>query len=220
MAKFIGLTDPLYDYITSVSLRESPVLGRLRAETATMPRAQMQIAPDQGAFMQMLVRLTGARNCLEVGVFTGYSALAVALVLPDDGHLTACDISVEYTAIARRYWHEAGVDKKIDLRIGPALKTLDVLISEDRTGTYDFAFIDADKASYDGYYERALKLLRPGGLVAVDNMLWGGSVVDAAKSDPDIAAIRALNKKVGADTRVDVSLLPVGDGLLLARKRA
>ena len=214
----IELTDALHDYLIGVSLREPPLLARLRAETAGMPGAGMQICPEQGQFMGLLVELTGARRALEVGTFTGYSALCVALALPAGGRLTACDINAETTAVARRYWDEAGVADKIDLRLGPALETLDGLI-EAAGEPYDFAFIDADKTNYGGYYERALALLRPGGLIVVDNVLWGGSVIDESRVDEDTEAIRDLNAKLKDDERVSLSMLPIGDGLTLARKR-
>jgi caffeoyl-CoA O-methyltransferase len=215
----LGLEAPLYDYLLSVSLREAPVLARLRAETASHPKVNMQIAPEQGQFMALLARLIGARHCIEIGVFTGYSSLAVALALPDGGRIVACDVSDEYTAVARRYWAEAGVQDKVDLRLAPAAETLRGLIAAGESGRYDFAFIDADKGGYAEYYERLLALLRPGGLIAVDNTLWGGSVADAADQDPDTRAIRAFNEKLHADERVDLSLVPIGDGLTLARKR-
>ena len=179
----------------------------------------MQIGADQGQFMGLLVEIMGVRNALEVGTFTGYSALAVALALPDDGRLVACDVSEEWTAIARRYWEEAGVAHKIDLRLAPALETLEGLLAEACAGTFDFAFIDADKEGYDVYYERALELMRTGGLIALDNMLWEGKVVDPAVMDVDTQAIRAMNMKLAGDARVTLSLLPIGDGLTLARKR-
>ena len=215
----LALDDPLYTYLLSVSLREPDVLRRLRAETAGHPQAAMQIAPEQGQFMGLLVRLLGARKCLEIGVFTGYSALAVALALPFDGRLVACDVSEEFTAIARRYWEEAGVDAIIRLHLAPAIETLDGLLADGEGGTFDFAFIDADKVNYAGYFERALELVRPGGLIVVDNVLWDGKVADATVSDPDTTAIRALNESLLSDERIDLSLLPVGDGLTLARKR-
>lgn len=215
----LGLEAPLYDYLLSVSLREAPVLARLRTETASHPKVNMQIAPEQGQFMALLVRLIGARHCIEIGVFTGYSSLAVALALPDGGRIVACDVSDEYTAVARRYWAEAAVQDKVDLRLAPAAETLRGLIAAGESGRYDFAFIDADKGGYAEYYERLLALLRPGGLIAVDNTLWGGSVADAADQDPDTRAIRAFNEKLHADERVDLSLVPIGDGLTLARKR-
>ena len=194
-------------------------MRRLREETASLDEASMQIGADQGQFMGLLVEIMGARNALEVGTFTGYSALAVALALPDDGRLVACDVSEEWTAIARRYWEEAGVAHKIDLRLAPALETLEGLLAEGCAGTFDFAFIDADKEGYDAYYERALELMRTGGLIALDNTLWEGKVVDPAVADGDTQAIRAMNAKLAGDARVTLSLLPVGDGLTLARKR-
>ncbi len=213
------LTDRLYDYLLANSLREPAVLRRLREETAALPAANMQIAPEQGQFMALLVELIGARRTLEVGTFTGYSALVVALALPADGRVIACDVSEPYTAIARRYWAEAGVADKIELRLAPALETLDGLLAEGAAGGFDFIFIDADKGSYDTYYERALALLRPGGLIAVDNVLWSGAVADKSRQDADTRAIRALNAKLLGDRRVAISLVPIGDGLMLARKR-
>ena len=218
-SRTLELDDRLYDYLLANSLREPPLLARLREETAAMPMANMQIGPEQGQFMALLVELIGARRTLEVGTFTGYSALSVALALPADGKVIACDISEEFTAVARRYWAEAGVADKIDLRLGPALETLDGLLSDGLAGTMDFMFIDADKVGYDAYYERGLALLRPGGLIAVDNVLWNGSVANPAHQDEDTRAIRALNQKALADQRVSISLVPIGDGLLLARKR-
>jgi len=214
-----SLSEELYQYLLRVSLRDRDVLRRLREETATHERATMQIGPDQGQFMGLLLELIGAKNVLEVGTFTGYSALAMALALPEDGRLIACDISEEWTSIGRRYWEEAGVSHKIDLRLGPAGGTLEALLEEGRGGTFDFAFIDADKTGYDVYYERVLELLRPGGLVAVDNTLWEGKVADPTETDPDTEAIRAFNLKVRSDERVTLSLVPIGDGLTLARKR-
>lgn len=218
--KSISVTDAIYDYILSASLREPEVLKQLREETARHAHRSMQIAPEQGQFMALLVELIGAGKILEVGVFTGYSSTFLALALPPDGRITACDISEEFTSVARRYWDQAGVSDKIDLRLAPALDTLDSLIAEGRSGSYDLAFIDADKANYDGYYERALALLRVGGLLLVDNVLWSGKVIeDAASGDADTAAIRALNEKIHADPRVSISLLPIADGLTLALKR-
>ncbi len=214
-ARTLNLTDELQDYVRRLGVREPPVLARLREETAQLPQRNMQISPEQGAFMAMLVRLMGARQCLEVGTFTGYSSTAVALALPADGRVTCCDGSVEWTDIARRYWADAGVGDRIDLRIGPALETLKSL--EERS--FDFAFIDADKSSYDAYYERALKLVRHGGLIAIDNVLWSGRVVDEADRDDDTLAIRALNDKIATDERVEMVLLPIGDGLTLAQVR-
>jgi caffeoyl-CoA O-methyltransferase len=218
MNKSVGLDDKLYAYLTAVSLREPAILSRLREETASDPHAGMQIAPEQGQFMALLVKLTGASTILEVGVFTGYSSLAVALAMPPQGRITACDISEHWTAVARRYWVEAGVADRVDLRLGPALATLDALIGEGRSGTYDFAFIDADKENYDGYYERSLALLRPGGLLLIDNVLWGGRVADDRVDDIDTRAIRALNAKIHQDARVIPSLIPVADGLTVALK--
>jgi caffeoyl-CoA O-methyltransferase len=179
----------------------------------------MQISPEQGQFMALLVELTGVRRALEVGTFTGYSSLSVALAMPPEGRMIACDVSEEYTGIARRYWARAGVADKIDLRLAPALKTLDGLLADGRAGGFDLAFIDADKPSYLGYYERCLQLLRPGGLLLIDNVLWGGEVADPAVKDEDTVAIRALNDRVAGDDRVTLSMLPLGDGLTLARKR-
>jgi caffeoyl-CoA O-methyltransferase len=215
----IAMTDPLYDYLLANALRESALQRELREETARLPGAGMQIAPEQGQLMALLVELIGARRALEIGSFTGYSALCVALALPPDGRLVACDISEEYTAIARRYWARAGVADRIDLRLAPALETLDSLIAEGASGSFDFAFIDADKTNYDAYYERVLRLLRPGGLVAIDNVLWGGSVADPSARDADTEALRALNAKLRDDARVTISLVPIGDGLMLARRR-
>ena len=215
----IEIDDRLHDYILANSLREPAVLRRLREETAGLPHAGMQIGPEQGQFMALLVELIGARRTLEIGTFTGYSALVVALALPPEGRVVACDVSAEYTAVARRYWAEAGVGDKIELHLAPALETLDRLLAEGQAGSFDFAFIDADKANYRAYYERALALLRPGGLTAIDNVLWSGKVVEAASEDPDTRAIQALNATVKDDSRVTISLLPLGDGLTLARKR-
>lgn len=216
--KTITLTDDLYDYVLSVSLREPALLKRLREETARDPMARMQIAPEQGQFMALLVQLLGAKKALEIGVFTGYSSLCVALALPADGTLVACDVSEEWTAVARRYWAEAGVAGKIDLRLAPALETLDILLKDGQAGSFDFAFIDADKTGYDAYYERTLQLLRPGGLMVLDNMLRGGRVIDAAERGADTQAIRELNTKLHRDKRVSLSLLPIADGLTLALK--
>ncbi len=212
-------TPELADYVRGASLRESEILRRLREETAAHPRASMQISPEQGQFMALLIHMLRARRTLEIGVFTGYSALTVALALPEDGRLIACDVSEEYTSVARRYWREAGVERKIDLRLRPALQTLDDLIALGQAGSFDFAFIDADKENYENYYERCLTLLRPGGLIAVDNVLWSGRVIDPADQDADTRAIRAFNKKVKSDERVWLSLLPIRDGLTLACKK-
>lgn len=213
------LSDSLYDYFASVSLREADILRRLRDETATLPRATMQIAPEQGQFLALLVQLTGARRCLEVGVFTGYSALCVAAALPADGSVVACDVSEEWTAVARRYWEEAGVAERIEIKLAPAVETLDRLLANGQSGTFDFAFIDADKPNYSNYFERSLRLLRQGGLIAVDNTLWYGRVVDPENHDEDTEAIRRFNRSLHADARIDLSLVPIGDGVTLARKR-
>jgi predicted O-methyltransferase YrrM len=217
--KTVKLDDAVYDYLLSVSLREPEVLRLLREETARHPYGGMQIAPEQGQFMGLLVELTGARKILEVGVFTGYSSTCLALALPPEGRVTALDINEDYTRVARRYWERAGVAEKIDLRLGPALESLDRLLAEGGAASYDLAFIDADKTHYEDYYERALSLLRPGGLVLLDNVLWGGRVADPSATDPDTAAIRALNARIHEDDRVSLSLLPLADGLTLARKR-
>ena len=216
--KTVGLSDDLYDHVLSTYLRDDDTLKRLREETAQLELGMMQIAPDQGQFMAMLVKIIGANNALEVGVFTGYSSICVARALPDDGKLIACDVNEEWTGIARRYWAEAGVAERIDLRIAPAVETLDGLIAEGRGASFDFAFIDADKGNYDVYYERCLTLLRPGGLIAVDNVLWGGAVIDPDDTSPSTESIRALNAKIGQDDRVVAMLLPIGDGVTLALK--
>lgn len=218
-AQTIGLDKQLYDYLLTASVREPEILWKLRQETANHPYARMQISPEQGQFMRLLVQLLGAKKTLEVGVFTGYSSLSVALALPGDGKIIACDVSAEFTAIARRYWQQAGVADKIDLRLAPAVETLDALLADGKTGTFDFAFIDADKENYDNYYERALQLVRPGGLIAIDNVLWSGRVADAQIQDESTQAIRALNQKLHDDERVTLSLVPIGDGLTLALKR-
>jgi predicted O-methyltransferase YrrM len=212
-------TDEVWQYISQVTLREPDVLRRLREETARLPNAQMQITPEQGQFMAVLIRLMRARRTLEVGVFTGYSSTSVALALPEDGQLIACDPNRDYTAIARRYWREAGVEKKIDLRLAPGLETLDKLLSDGMAGSFDFAFIDADKENHDAYYERSLKLLRAGGLAAIDNVLWHGRALDPSVQDSETRAIRALNEKLHGDERVWLSLVPVGDGITLACKK-
>ena len=228
-ARMLKFSDELAEYLRTVGVREPEVLAELRAETLGMPGAGISeeserliaraIAQKQGAFMANLVRLTGARKALEVGTFTGYSSTAVALALPADGTLIACDVSEEWTSIARRYWEKAGVADKIELNLRPATETLDKLIAADEAGSFDFAFIDADKNNYDAYYERALVLVRSGGVIAIDNVLWGGSVVDDSRQDEDTRAIRALNAKLREDERIDLSMLPVGDGLTLAVKR-
>jgi predicted O-methyltransferase YrrM len=216
--KTLPMNEVLEDYLRSVSLREPGILRRLREETAALPEAQMQVAPEQGQFLHLLVHLTGARRVLEVGTFTGYSALWMAQALPEDGRLVTCDISEEWTTIARRYWEEAGVAERIDLRLAPASQTLDALLEEER-GHYDIAFIDADKTGYETYYETCLKLLRGGGLAVIDNTLWSGRVLEPDSGDEDTEAIRQFNDKLHADERVDLSLLPLADGVTLARKR-
>jgi caffeoyl-CoA O-methyltransferase len=213
------MTADLHRYVVENSLREPEVLARLRAETARLAHAGMQIGPEQGQLMALLAKLIGAKKCIEVGVFTGYSSLVVALALPADGSIIACDISEEWTSIGRRYWAEAGVEHKIDLRLGRATHTLDKLIGAGEAGTYDYAFIDADKPSYDAYYERILQLVRPGGLILIDNVLWSGAVADTQITDADTSALRQLNAKLHGDERVDMSLLGIGDGLMLVRKR-
>lgn len=214
----LGLEQSLYDYLLSVSLREADILTQLRQETAQMPRSIMQISPEQGQFMALLIKLIGAKKTLEIGVFTGYSSLVVALALPADGKIVACDVSEEYTSVARRYWQDAGVADKIDLHIAPALETLDNLLTTGETGTFDFAFIDADKGNYDNYYERCLELIRPGGLIAIDNVLWSGKVADTEIQDNQTNKIRALNRKLHEDSRITLSLVPIADGLTLAMK--
>jgi caffeoyl-CoA O-methyltransferase len=214
-----NLSDELYAYLLDVSLRDREVLRRLREETAGLEHADMQIGPEQGQLMALLLELLDARRVLEIGTFTGYSALVMALALPEDGRVVACDVSEEWTSIGRRYWEEAGVAHKIDLRLAPAAETLQALLADGREGTFDFAFIDADKEGYDRYYELALRLVRTGGLVAIDNTLWEGKVADPSATDADTEAIRALNAKLRTDERVTLSLLPVGDGLTLALKR-
>jgi caffeoyl-CoA O-methyltransferase len=215
----LQLDDRTYEYLLAHSLREHPQLAALRAETASHPRVNMQIAPEQGQFMQMLVRLTGARRAIEVGVFTGYSSLAVMLAMPGDARLLALDVSEEYTAVARRHWRAAGVADRIELVIAPARDTLDARLAAGEAGTYDFAFIDADKTSYREYYERLLQLVRPGGLVVVDNTLWSGEVANPDNREADTRALREFNDALHADARIDLALLPVGDGLTLARRR-
>jgi predicted O-methyltransferase YrrM len=217
--KTLGLDHPLYDYLLSVSLRESDILRQLREETAHLPMAMMQISPEQGQFMTLLVQLLGATKTLEIGVFTGYSSLCVAMALPPQGKMVACDVSEEYTTIARRYWEAAGVADKIDLRLAPALQTLDELLTTGQAGTFDFAFIDADKANYEKYYEQSLELIRPGGLIAIDNVLWSGRVADSQVKDNQTNSIRAFNQKLHQDQRVTLSLVPIADGLTLALKR-
>lgn len=217
--KSFFLDDRLYEYLLSVSLRDDPVAARLREETSRLAQSNMQIAPEQAQFLALLVRLAGARRTLDIGVFTGYSALAVARALPGDGEVVALDVSKEWTDIARRYWREAGVDDRIDLHIAPADQSLDALIADGASGTFDFAFIDADKENYTAYFERSLELLRPGGVIAVDNVLWSGSVADPSNREPDTEAIRDFNRKLHHDDRIELSMVPIADGLTLAVKR-
>jgi caffeoyl-CoA O-methyltransferase len=217
--KTFTLDDRLYHYLLSVSSREPEILHQLRAETANHPLVRMQISPEQGQFMALLVQLMAAKKTLEIGVFTGYSSLWVALALPPNGKLVACDVSEEWTAIARRYWQQAGVADKIDLRLAPALQTLAQLLAGGEAGTFDFVFIDADKENYQPYYEQALQLIRPGGLITIDNVLWSGRVADPQTQDTSTLAIQAFNQKLHNDERIALSLVPIGDGLTLALKR-
>ena len=215
----IRLNNELNEYMVAHSVRENEIMRRLRAETGQMAMSGMQIAPEQGQFLRFMVSLIGAKRTIEVGTFTGYSALCVASTLPEDGHVFACDVSEEWTEIGRRYWDEAGVANKITLTIAPATQTLQSFIDQGQQGTFDFAFIDADKSNYDTYYEQCLQLLRVGGLIAVDNVLWAGAIVDESIQDTDTVALRVLNKKLHTDERVDISLVPIGDGITLLRKR-
>ena len=217
--KSIGLDEQIYQYFCQVSLREPEILQKLRQETATHPQANMQIAPEQGQFMALLIQLMGAKKALEIGVFTGYSALAVALALPEDGKLIACDVSEEFTAIARRYWQQAGIDSKITLHIAPALATIEQLLNNGEANTFDFVFIDADKNNYINYYEKSLTLLRTGGLIAVDNVLWSGQVADPQNQENLTRSIRQFNDYLTQDDRITLSLVPIADGLTLAVKR-
>jgi caffeoyl-CoA O-methyltransferase len=218
-ARTIGLSDELHGYLLSITLRDRDVLRDLRDETAQLQDGGMQISPEQGQFMQFLIKLIGARRTLEVGVFTGYSSLCVALALPEEGQIVACDVSEEFTSIARRYWQKAGVAHKIQLNLGPALQTLERLVGEGQQNSFDFAFIDADKEPYPAYFEQALKLVRPGGLIAMDNVLRGGSVANANERHGETRIIHELNQKLHGDERIDLSVVPIGDGLTLARKR-
>jgi predicted O-methyltransferase YrrM len=215
--KTLCITEELYEYMLSVSLREPGILRELRDETALDENANMQISPEQGQFMGLLVKMLGARRTLDIGVYTGYSSLCIGLALPRDGRVIACDVNPQWTDMARRYWRKAGVEGKIELHLGPAQQTLEILL-EREVDTFDFAFIDADKINYDVYYEYCLQLIRPGGLLAIDNVLWKGAVADAAVNDDDTVAIRKLNRKIHADPRVEISLVPIADGLALARK--
>ena len=214
-----GLSEEVQNYLLTTGVRPTATRLRLRDATSALSNAGMQISVEQGEFMHLLIKLIGAKKCLEVGTFTGYSALITAEALPEGGKLVACDISAEYPAIGKPFWEEAGVADKIDLRIGPAVETLDALLASGEGGTFDFAFVDADKTNYDAYYERALKLLRVGGLMGIDNTLWYGRVADPNENDPDTTALKTLNIKLHGDERVDLVQLPIGDGLTLARKR-
>jgi predicted O-methyltransferase YrrM len=215
----LTIDERTYDYLLSISVKEPALLARLREETAQDPLANMQIAPEQGRFMALLVELLGARHAIEIGTYTGYSALCIAMAMPSDGHLICCDTSEQWTAVARRYFVEASVADRIELKIAPALTTLDALLAKGQMGAFDFAFIDADKENYENYFERCLALARPGGLIAVDNTLWGGSVADPENQEPSTQAIRRFNEKLYNDERVSLSLVPIGDGLTLARKK-
>jgi caffeoyl-CoA O-methyltransferase len=215
----LGLPEELHAYLLDVGVREPDLLRQLRDETAAMPEHDMQIAPEQGALMALLVELTGARRCLEVGTFTGYSSLSVALALPADGRLVCIDLSREWTDVARRYWAQAGVEDKIELRLGPALDTLDAMVAEGQAGTFDFAFLDADKDNYPAYADRILTLLRRGGLMAIDNVFWGGEVAQPEVDNVSVRGIRELNRILASDERVSLSMVPIADGLTLARKR-
>ena len=215
----MGLPPDLQDYLVRHGVREPEILKRLRDETALLPQHNMQIAPEQGALLALLVELVGAKRCIEIGTFTGYSSTVVALAMPPDGTIVCCDISEEWTAVARRYWAEAGVADRVDLRLAPALETLDKLIAGGAEGTFDFAFIDARKSEYPEYHERIVRLLRSGGLAAYDNVLWGGSVVDDSAQDEETLGVRRLNERLAADERVTIAMLPVADGVTLARKR-
>jgi caffeoyl-CoA O-methyltransferase len=215
----LGLPDDLHDYLLTVGVREPDLLRELREETAAMPERDMQIAPEQGAFMALLVELIGARRCVEVGTFTGYSSTRIAMALPPDGRIVCCDISREWTDVARRYWERAGVADKIELRLGPALDTLDALLTEGLAGSFDFAFLDADKVHYPEYSDRLLALLRSGGLLAIDNVFWSGRVTQPDSDDENVRAIRSMNRALAGDERVTLAMVPIADGLTLARKR-
>ncbi len=217
--KTLQMTEPLYQYLLDTSIREPDVLRRLRDETTRHVHGHMRISPEQGQLMRLLVEITGAKSAIEIGVFTGYSTLAVALALPKDGKLVACDRNAEWPLVGRPFWTEAGVDNIIDLRIAKAEQTLDAMIQGGESGTYDFAFIDGDKKNYGVYYDQCLELVRPGGLILIDNVLWGGRLTDDSDQDRATNAIRDLNAKIHGDERVSMSLLPIGDGLTIARKR-
>lgn len=215
----IGVPEDLHEYLVAHGVREPDILRRLREETAALPQHDMQIAPEQGAFMALLVEILDARRCIELGTFTGYSSLVVTLAMPSDGLMVCCDVSEEWTSVARRYWAEAGVGDRVDLRLGPALETLDELLAGGAAGTFDFAFVDASKREYPDYHERIVRLLRQGGVVAYDNVFWAGDILDESKTDPDTLGVRRLNDRLAQDERVTISMIPVADGLTLARKR-
>ena len=215
----IGLSNELRRYMLDVSFRDDEILKQLREETLTLKEAQMQISPEQGAFLSILIKILNAKKTLDIGVFTGYSSLVVARELPDDGLVVACDTSIEWTSIAKKYWKLAGVDNKVDLHLAPAIETLEKLIVEGQGSTYDFSFIDADKINYQSYYEYSLTLVKPGGIIAVDNVLWSGQVIDEYDSEPATRAIRSFNKKLYQDDRVSITMVPIGDGLTLAYKK-
>tara|TARA_B100001250_G_scaffold73945_1_gene60411 strand:+ start:1750 stop:2412 length:663 start_codon:yes stop_codon:yes gene_type:complete len=215
----LNYTKDLRDYLWDKGINEHPALKELRIETAGLPESMMQICPEQGALMGNLIRMISAKRTIEVGTFTGYSALVVALALPEDGEVIACDVSEEWTAIGKEKWEQAGVSHKIDLRLGPAVDTLDELIQQGQKGSFDFAFIDADKVNYTAYYEKCLQLIASGGVIAIDNVLWGGSVLDSKRNDEDTKAIRELNDFVALDERVNISMIPIGDGVTLVVKK-
>ncbi|HTG40350.1 MAG TPA: class I SAM-dependent methyltransferase [Methylomirabilota bacterium] len=215
----LGLPPDLHAYLVRHGVREPDILRRLREETASLPQHDMQIAPEQGALMALLVQLSGARRAIELGTFTGYSSLAVMLAMPPDGTIVCCDVSDEWTSVARRYWAQAGVADRVDLRLAPALETLDALLASGGAGTFDFAFIDADKTDYAEYHERIVQLLRSGGLAVYDNVFWGGDVIDPSRTDPATVGVRRLNERLATDERVTISMIPVADGLTLALKR-
>jgi predicted O-methyltransferase YrrM len=215
----MGLPPDMQDYLVRHGVREPEILARLRDETARLPEHNMQIAPEQGALLALLVELIGAKRCIEIGTFTGYSSLVVALAMPPDGTMVCCDISDEWTSVARRYWAQAGVADRVDLRLGPALGTMDELLANGAEGTFDFAFIDASKREYPDYHERIVRLLRSGGLAAYDNVFWDGGVIDESLQDDDVGGVRRLNERLAADERVSIAMLPIADGVTLARKR-
>ena len=217
-SEILSYTSNLRQYVWQYGLREHPALKELRTETEKLPSSMMQICPEQGALMGNLIRLIAAKKTIEVGTYTGYSAMTVALALPDDGEVVACDVSEEWTSVAKKAWEKAGIANKIDLQLAPASNTLDALLEEGKEGSFDFAFIDADKTNYQIYYELCLKLIRQGGVIVIDNVLWGGAVTDSNRNDADTEAIRELNQFIATDERVSISMIPVGDGLTIAVK--